>query len=412
MKKNKKTLDRRNFLGHGIAGLGGLSLASTAPSFLSFSSSVLAAEEAKNDRVLVVLQLSGGNDGLSTVVPTGDDAYYKNRPTMAIKKGDALKLNDYSGFHPVMKRMHAIHGEGELAIVQGASYPNPNRSHFKAMDIWHTADARGRGVDTGWLGRTVDSCCPKSEDPNLVVNLGQAVPYALEAKKHKPVSFTDPRNYRWTGSDNDKGEFEKLNRPVTAAEQIEWLHRVSVDAQGSSDAIRAAARDYRPKVQYPGAGRQRLGADLRTVAALIRAKLSTRVYYVSFGGFDTHNNQLGRHTQLMTQLDGALGAFWADLKAQGIADRVCVMVFSEFGRRVKENASRGSDHGVAGPMFLLGQNVKGGVHAKHPSLTDLDRGDLKMSCDFRSVYQSVLEDWIQTDPVKVLGRRFPPLPLL
>ena len=407
MKKN--AIDRRTFLGQGLTGL---SLAATAPSFLSLSTDVFAAEAAKTDRILVVLQLSGGNDGLSTVVPYGDDAYHRQRRTTGIAKNEVLKLNDYAGLHPVLKRMHAMYGEGELAIVQGASYPNPNRSHFKAMDIWHTADARGRSRDTGWLGRAVDACCPDVDDPNLVVNIGKATPYALEAKQHKAVSFTDPQQYRWAGREADKGEFKKLNRPVTAADQIQWLHRVSVDAQSSSNEIRTAARDYRPKADYPGGGRLQLGTDLRTVAALIKGDVGTRVYYVSFGGFDTHNGQRNRHNQLMTQLDAALGAFWSDLKAQGLAERVCVMVFSEFGRRVKENASQGTDHGVAGPMFVLGANVKGGLHARHPSLTDLDNGDLKMSCDFRSVYQSVLADWMAMDPVKILGRRYPKLPLL
>jgi len=400
---------RRTFLGQGLAGI---SLAATAPSFLALSSRALAAEPAKDDRILVVLQLSGGNDGISTVVPHGDDAYYKNRRATALAKKDVLRIDEYAGFNPSLKRMHGIYGEGELAIIQGASYPNPNRSHFKAMDIWHTADARGRGVDTGWVGRAVDACCPDVEDPNLVINIGKTLPYAVEAKQHKAVSFTDPSQYRWAGRASDKQGFEKLNRPVTAADQIQWLHRVAVDAQSSSDEIRKAARDYKPKAEYPRSNaRTQLAGDLRTVAALIRADLATRVYYVSFGGFDTHNNQNNRHTQLMDTLDASLGAFWADIKAQGLADRVCVMVFSEFGRRVTENGSAGTDHGVAGPMFLLGTGVKGGLHAKHPSLTELDKGDLKMSCDFRSVYQAVLGDWLRMEPVKILGRQFDKLPL-
>jgi len=402
-------IDRRSFLGRGLTGI---SLAATAPSFLSLSSGAFAGEEAKNDRILVVLQLSGGNDGLSTVVPYGDDAYYKHRRSTAIGKNEVLKLNEYAGFNPLLQQMHKIHGDGELAIVQGASYPNPNRSHFKAMDIWHTADAKGRGRDTGWLGRAIDSCCPDNNDPNLVVNIGKTVPYALEAKQHKAVSFTDPQQYAWAGRKADTEEFEELNRPRKAADQIQWLHRVAVDARTSSTEIRDAARDYKSKVKYPGGGRQRLGGDLRTVAALIRGGVDTRVYYVSFGGFDTHNGQRNRHGQLMTELDAALSAFWTDLKAQGLADKVCVMVFSEFGRRVEENGSQGTDHGVAGPMFILGRSIKGGLHAKHPSLTDLDRGDLKMTCDFRSVYQSLLADWMETDPVKILGRRYPDLPLL
>ena len=398
---------RRRFLGRGLAGH---SLAATAPHFLGLSSRALAGEPGGDDRILVVLQLSGGSDGLSMVVPFDDPAYHRARRTTAIAEKDVLRLGDDVGLHPELKRMHALFGEGELAIVQGASYPNPNRSHFKSMDIWHTADTRGRAVDTGWVGRAIDACCPDVEDPSLVVNIGKNIPYALEARVHKLISFENPNAYRWTGNPADEESFEELNGPAEAGDQVDWLHRVAVDARASSSRIRAAAARYRPKAEYP---RSQLSSDLRTVAALIDGGLSTRVYYVSFGGFDTHNSQANRYTQLMRQLDPALGAFHADLKAQGHSKRVTILSFSEFGRRVSENASGGTDHGVAGPMLLLGDGVKGGLHGRMPSLTDLDRnGDLKMQVDFRRVYASVLEDWMGLESKEVLGKRFPKLPLL
>jgi len=403
-------ISRRKLLGKG---LWGFSLAATAPHFLGLGSRVFAGDEPASDRVLVVLQLSGGNDGLSTVVPYGDSAYYSNRRAAAIAAKDVLKLDDYAGLHPALKQCHKIFGDGNLAIVQGASYPNPNRSHFKSMDIWHTADARGRGVDTGWLGRTIDACCRDIVDPSLSVNIGKSIPYALEAKIHKPISFDSPERYRWTGNPKDKMDFEELNGPVTVQDQVNWLHRVAVDARSSSDEIRKAAAGYKPKADYGGGGRNaQLAGDLRTVAAMIHAGLPTRVYYVSLGGFDTHNNQRGRHDNLMRQLDTALGAFYADLRAQGHSERVLLMGFSEFGRRVQENGSAGTDHGVAGPMFLLGDSVKGGLHARHPSLTDLDRGDLKMSVDFRSVYATMLDRWVRADSTRILGKRYKHLPLL
>ena len=405
-------ISRRKLLGQG---LWGLSLAATAPHFLGLSSRVFAGDDPTNDRILVVLQLSGGNDGLSTVVPYADDAYYRARRNSAIAQKDVLKLGDYSGFHPALQRLHKVYGAGKLALVQGASYPNPNRSHFKSMDVWHTGSDRGRGMDTGWLGRSIDACCKDVVDPNLTINIGKSIPYALEARVHKPISFDAPERYRWTGNPKDKMDFEELNGPATVQDQVDWLHRVAVDARASSDAIRKAAADYQPKADYAGGGqgrRAQLAGDMRTVAALIKAGLSTRVYYISFGGFDTHNNQRGRHDNLMRQLDVAVGAFYEDLRAQGLSDRVLVLGFSEFGRRVKENGSLGTDHGVAGPMFLVGDHVKGGLRAKHPSLTDLDKGDLKMSVDFRSVYATVLDKWIGADSARILGKRYPHLPLL
>jgi len=266
-------------------------------------------------------------------------------------------------------------------------------------------------MDAGWLGRAVDACCPDTPDPDLTVNIGKAIPYALHARIHKPISFDSPERYAWTGNPRDRKDFADLNQPATAQEQIRWLHRVAVDARSSSSEIQRAARDYRPKVEYAGGGRSQLAGDLRTVAAMIHAGLSTRVYYVSLGGFDTHNNQRNRHDNLMRQLDHAVGTFYADLKAQGLSKRVLVMAFSEFGRRVQETGSLGTDHGVAGPMLLLGDGIAGGLHGKQPSLTDLDRGDLKMSVDFRSVYAAVLDDWMRMDSVKVLSHRYPKLKL-
>ncbi len=414
--KQRKIIDRRDFL---TGGLAGFSLAATAPHFLGLTSNVFAADGSGSDRILVVLQLSGGNDGLSTVVPYGNDAYYRVRRATAIQEQDVLEIEQGTGLHPALKGLQALYGDGRMAIVQGCSYPNPNRSHFQSMDIWHTADERGRGLRTGWLGRAIDACCPDQQDPELVVNVGSALPYALEADVHKPISFEQPNAYRWAGNPRDAKEFEQINEAAdTENDTVDWLHRVAVDARTSSRKVREATRNYKPKAEY-GAGRGgggrrggRLANDLRSVAALIASGFKTRIYYVSFGGFDTHNNQRNRHDQLMAQLDVALSAFMADLKAQGLSEKVLVLSFSEFGRRVAENGSQGTDHGVAGPMFLFGDGVKAGLHGKHPSLTDLDKGDLKMTTDFRSVYASVLDDWIGVAPEKVLGRRYAKVPVI
>jgi len=407
-------LSRRSLLARGLAGF---SAAATAPAFLDLTSRVFAGD-ADDERVLVVLQLSGGNDGLSMCVPFGSDAYYRARPRTAVPKGEVLGLTDDLGLHPELGELQALYGDGRVAVVQGVSYPNPNRSHFRSMDIWHTADERGRRVATGWLGRAVDSACPKTANPTNVVNVGAQIPYALEAERNKPVSFEAADAYRWTGDPRDARAFEELNDGKAgdgdasgggAPDTLGWLHRVAVDARQSSDAVRRAARDYRAKANYPGS---RLGADLRTVAALVHAGLKTRVYYVSFGGFDTHNGQANRYRNLMRQLDPALGAFWKDLRAQGLSKKVLMVSFSEFGRRVADNGSQGPDHGAAGPLLLFGDPAKPGLHGRPPSLTDLDRGDLKMQVDFRSVYASILEDWMRLDASRVLGDAFPKLPVL
>jgi len=401
-------ITRRSFLASGVAGLG---LAATAPHFLSLSSRAFAASQPPQaDRVLVVLQLSGGNDGLSMLVPFADPAYHRARRTAAVDANALLKLNDTLALHPQLEQLRALYDNSRLALVQGVSYPNPNRSHFKSMDIWHTADLRGRARDTGWLGRAVDACCPDVTDPELMINVGRTIPYALLGKLHKPISFENAEQYRWTGNPTDRAEFERLNGPATAAGQIRWLHRVAVDARRSSKEIRAAAAGYQPKADYP---RSRLAGDLRTVAALIAGEHVTRVYYVGFGGFDTHTNQRARYDSLMRELDPAVGAFWTDLRAQGNSKRVLMLSFSEFGRRVEENASGGTDHGVAGPMLLLGDSVRGGLHGRTPSLTDLDgNGDLRMQADFRSVYGEVLDDWMGVPSDTLLGSRFQKLGLL
>ncbi len=392
------SLNRRSFLQVAVA---------AAVPFVLGRPRSLFAEWGNPDRILVVVQLSGGNDGLSTVVPYADDAYRRARKTLAVQ--GPVRLDDAFGFHPNLAAWEPAFREGALAVVQGASYPNPNRSHFESMDVWHTADLRGRGSDTGWLGRAMDATCAEGEDPNLVVSVGNALPYALQSRRIKPVSFQQPESYEWKGRKEDVGFFDRSNAAREDESTLSWLHRTAASARGSSADVRRAAKGYRPKVEYP---QGRLARDLGTVAALIHGGLKTKVYYVTLGGFDTHVRQQNTHDGLMRELGDGLAAFQRDLAAQGHAGRVLTLVFSEFGRRVQENASGGTDHGVAGPMFLWGTRVKGGFHGAPPSLTDLVDGDLKMTTDFRRVYASVLADWMGTDPARILGGPFEKLALL
>ncbi len=437
---NANAYTRRHFLGTGLT----LASASVAlPAFIQRSafglpmagaglSSIAGVDE---DRILVVLQLGGGNDGLNNVVPFRDDNYYRRRQGIGIPADRVLRLGKNSdvGLHPGLAAFKELYDDGMLSVIQGVGYPNPNRSHFKSMDIWHTADTSGTG--DGWLGRYVDAeCCgygkgesgtpdgsvPTSEiSGQPTIAIGREAPLAMQGRKAKPVSFETPDLFRWTGKDVHESLAEPytsittggVREGVDADSAAGFLMRTALDAQVSSDLIRKAVRQA-PLAQYPG---NTLGRDLAMVASMIRAGLKTRVYYVSLGGFDTHAGQggsNGRHAQLLQTYATAMRAFYQDLKASENDGRVMTMVFSEFGRRVAQNASGGTDHGTAAPMFLVGPMVRAGVIGSHPSLSDLDDGDLKYKIDFRSVYAGILEDWLSADSKAILEKRYKKLPVL
>jgi len=359
-------LTRRAFLHRGLTFI---SLTATAPLFIERSARAMAPPEGSllssrpgvpEDRILVVVQLSGGNDGLNTVVPYGSSAYHKLRPRLAIPAPTAAGAPPHTGalvldqaagigLHPSLTGFKDLLDDGIASIIQGVGYPNPSRSHFTSMDIWYTADTGARG--DGWIGRYLDHACAGSPQP-----------------------------------DNS----------------CSFLTRTALNTQVPSDRLLAAAAQ-RPLVSYP---RGSLAAQLRAVAGMIRGGLKTRVYHVSLGGFDTHAGQAGRHANLLRQLGDALKAFAADLKAQGNSGRVLTMVFSEFGRRVNPNATGGTDHGTAAPMFFVGDAVRPGLIGEHPSLTALDHGDLVFSVDFRCIYAAILEDWMGADAAAILGRRY------
>lgn len=426
--RESRTYSRRLFLQQG---LGFISLAATAPLFIQRSASGMilpfgpllsSFAGVPEDRVLVVVQLGGGNDGLNTVVPYGADAYYRARPAVAIpapgrpgnspQQQAALNLDDKQGIglHPNLTGFKELIDEGVASIVQGVGYPNPNRSHFTSMDIWHTADTDAKG--NGWIGRYFDCTCNGTPVPEGAVSIGRESPLAMNGQVQKPVSFESAELFRWLGEDLDrehtlKQPYDQITRAgqldqVNPDSQLGFLTRTALDAQVSSDRIRAAVAK-RPLVGYPNGN---LSRQLQIVGAMIRDGMKTRVYYVSLGGFDTHANQVGSHGNLMRQLGDSLNAFYKDLKAQGNHGRVLTMCFSEFGRRVAQNASGGTDHGTAAPMYFVGDMIKPGLLGDHPSLTDLDEGDLKFNVDFRSVYASVLEDWMGAPSEKILGRKY------
>lgn len=418
---------RRLFIQHGMALL---AATPTIPLFLDNTAMAFAGnggtsqDSGKDGKILVIVQLSGGNDGLNTVIPHGDDAYHRARPAIGKSPNDVLKIDGYLGLNPNLASLKGLFDNGQMSIIQGVGYPNPNRSHFRSMDIWHTAQPEDERNTSGWLGRFFDSCCNGADPKNPVdagsaVAIGEIQPLAMKGEKFNALSFERPDSFRYKGK--NPNDFVGLNQPgehaaprgneprtklvtaVTESDQLNFLSRTALDAQASSDRILRATGAHKPGVSYP---RGEFGEGLKTIAAMIRAELSTRVYYVSLGGFDTHANQQGRHDQLMAQFAQGIGAFMEDLKAQKNDERVLVMTFSEFGRRVAQNASGGTDHGAAAPVFLFGSRLRQGVIGKHPSLTDLDSGDLKYGVDFRSIYASVLQNWLDTPSKPILGKQF------
>jgi uncharacterized protein (DUF1501 family) len=359
---------------------------------------------------LVVVQLGGGNDGLNTVVPFAHDEYYRARPHLAVPQEKLLRLTDDLGLNPALADLKEIFDQGRLSIVQGVGYPNPNRSHFRSMEIWQTADPSGNGPRSGWLGRLFDSECP---DCRIAagITLANEMPLALQGSTARAVAFEDPARFGFhpiRGAGAAEAEaFRRLLQPVPGAEPtVDFLAHTEMNALLAAADIHKLAAGV---ADEGGAGfpKDAFGQKLRIVSELIAAGAPTRVYYVGLGGFDTHATQAGRHDRLLESLGAGLGAFAKDLAQKGLQDRVLVMTFSEFGRRVAENASGGTDHGTAAPMFLIGSSVAPGVHGAHPSLTDLDQGDLKYQIDFRSVYASVLERWMGVPSEAILGGRFP-----
>ena len=386
-----------------------------APAFLTRAAEgeTPAINGFKDDRVLVVLQLGGGNDGLNTVVPYTNDLYYRARPQIGIKKDQALRLTDDLGLNKNLEGLLGLYDAGKAAIVQGVGYPNPDRSHFRSMEIWHTASDSEQYLGDGWIGRYFDNCCSGTARPQAGVALGPERPQAFDGAKGLGVAFDNPDNFGWRpGKFTDTPDnFAKLNTPIAqTGSTLDFLRHTTSNAIMSSAEVKEAAN--RAGLAGGAVARKNGEAAFRTVAGLIRGGLQTRIYYIAAGGFDTHANQAGTHDNLLKRLGEGLAQFQQQLEQDGTADRVMTMVFSEFGRRVEQNASGGTDHGTAAPMFLVGNRIKPGIHGAAPNLADLDNGDLKHSVDFRSVYASVLQQWFEVDPEPVLTQRFNTFPIM
>jgi uncharacterized protein (DUF1501 family) len=387
-------LTRRGFLGSTSL----LALAPTIPVFLARTARAATAD--KDGRILVVVQLDGGNDALNTVVPHSDPEYAKLRPKLKLDKSKLLAVSDTLGLHPSLKSLDPLVKAGQLAVIPGVGYPNPNRSHFQSMSIWHTARFdREERAGYGWLGRALDP----SAGTSYVVS--SAVPGALRGRRSSAVTLNRVEDVLFTDSTVAK------DPPIGTSpteDLLSFVRRQSVDARTTADRM-AKLTGTNNGASYPNTG---LSERLKMAARLLKADMGARVFYTVQGGYDTHAGQLFTHSSQLSEFGGAVAAFFADLKAAKLDERVILLAFSEFGRTIKENGSAGTDHGTAGVVFLAGPGVRGGVAGTMPSLKDLDSGEPKMTTDFRRIYASVLTGWLNLPAAEPLGGTFDPLTIL
>jgi uncharacterized protein (DUF1501 family) len=388
---------------------------STGPTVLDASGQAASRLQGARNRTLVVIQLSGGNDGLNTLIPYSQQAYYTYRPTLGVPQDQVLKIDGSVGLHPSMTAISNLYAAGHAAVVQGAGYPNPNRSHFESMSIWWRA-ATDPNPSTGWLGRYLDYS--KSLDASVsAVNVNSILPNSLVGEAQSAMAIDSLQNFRvfpLTSSPapaRDEATILEIDAvQCTSCKEYTALVKSIMDAGVSgiqaSEMVRSAAASYQTSVAYPA---NDFGNRLKLAAQIITSSLKPRIIYLQIGGFDTHAAQKNTQATLLKVLSDGIGAFYQDMQQRGRDNDVLLMTFSEFGRRVVENGSQGTDHGTAEPMFVVGGNVKGGLYGQYPSLSSLDAGDLRYSVDFRQVYASVLDDWLGVDPAQILPTTFPKL---
>ena len=354
------------------------------------------------NKVVVVLQLSGGNDGLNTLIPISNDIYYRSRPRLAIEKSKAIKLNDETGLHPALSAFAEAFNDGALGILNNVGYPNPDRSHFRSMDIWQTASQSNEYLTHGWLGRYLDAQCNGCATPTQALEIDDTLSLALKGEHTNGLALKDPK--RLFGTSNEQF-FRKISTHGSDhhdEQPVSYLYKTMAETLSSADYIFKQSRLHPTKAQYPNTT---LGKDLKTIASLIFSDINTKVYYVSLGSFDTHVNQQMQQQRLFTEMNSAVSAFVKDLKDQNRFQDVLLFTFSEFGRRVSQNGSGGTDHGTANNMLLLSGGLKQkGVLNNLPDLSDLDSGDLKYNVDFKNVYATVLRKWLGADDEKILGK--------
>jgi len=391
-------ISRRKFLQSGTLATGTFVL----PKFLkAFESPVYLSG---GNKVLVVLQLSGGNDGLNTVIPVNNDIYYRERPRISIAKDKTLSLHSEAGLHPSLTHLKTLFDEGNLAILNNVGYPNPDRSHFRSMDIWQTASNSDEYLNSGWLGRYLDAQCTGCSKPTLVLEMDDMMSPALNGEQMKGFAFRDPKRLYETSQDPFYKDILQAGLRQPSDDPGSYLYKVMAETISGADYIFQQSK-LRPSFTiYPDT---EIGKNLKTIASLISSDINTRVYYVSLGSFDTHVGQQSKQERLFKELNEAIKPFTDDLKLNHRFEDVLVMSFSEFGRRVSENGSGGTDHGTANNMFLIGGGLKDkGMLNGLPDLSNLTDGDLNQELDFKRVYATVLNKWLQADDHKILGRKY------
>lgn len=396
-------IKRRDFIR-----LGSLATASMFVPKLLQATAVLGQDTlAKGNKVLVVLQLSGGNDGLNTVIPVRNDIYYKSRPLLGIARDKSLLLTDEVALHPELSFFRSLYEEGQLGILNSVGYPEPDRSHFRSMDIWHSASDSKEVLQTGWLGRYLDGQCKSCELPTQAIEMDDTLSLAMKGNLQKAIALKDPKQlYNNSHKDYLKklaGSHQSDVHDLEHERPVDYLYKTMTSAINSADYFFEKSKARTTTASYPAT---QLGKSLKTISSLILADANTQVYYVSIGSFDTHVNQQNQQARLFTQINDAIAAFTKDMKDNNRFEDVLLFTFSEFGRRVEQNASNGTDHGTANNMFFIGGGLKqNGLLNEMPDLQDLQSGDLKYKVDFKSVYATVLKKWLNADDLSILGKR-------
>jgi uncharacterized protein (DUF1501 family) len=357
--------------------------------------------------------LSGGNDGLNTIVPFRNDIYYRERPTLAIQPDKVLKLNDELGLNPALEALRPLYDNGQMTLINNVGYPNPDRSHFRSMDIWHTASDSNEYLNTGWVGRFLDAQCAgqpanRKGIPYRALEVDDTLSLSMKGAEINGLALLDPKKlFNQTRGELVKGLSTEV--PADAGHgNVAYLYKTLAETVSSAEYVYGKAKNVKATHSYPNS---ELGNRLKTVSELIQAGVETSVYYISIGSFDTHINQPAQQGRLLKEYAEGVRAFMDDMKTANRTEDVLMMTFSEFGRRVKQNASNGTDHGTANNVLLFGGRGADGAHRSGvinpaPNLSDLDEGDLKYSIDFRSIYATLLRDWLKTDDVAILGRKF------
>lgn len=393
-------MDRRHFLKNTALASGALMI----PAFLK-PLEAMAMGSITGYKNLVIIQLSGGNDGLNTIVPYGNDIYYQKRNTIAINKPDVITLNEMQGLNPNLSALKEIYDQGWMSIINSVGYPNPDRSHFRSMDIWQTGSESNQFLTTGWIGRYLDSNCASCKDPYTAIEVDDTLSLAMKGAKMKGIAVEDPNKLYQTTREPFFKELVHSHSDVNLNEDnLGYLYKTMAETYSSADYIQKTSKTYSVTAEYPATP---LGNQLKTVSKFINSGLQTRVYYVSLSGFDTHVGQQNQQGRQLKIYGDAVAAFVKDLKQTGKLDDTLVMTFSEFGRRVEQNASNGTDHGTANNILLFGGKLKkAGIYNDAPDLAQLDNGDLKYTVDFRDVYATLLDKWLDVNNSQVLGKNF------